>query len=469
MSLADAIIYQTLADVKALLEGSAEVDLNEFDEYGFTPLIEAIIFKKNDIAEYLIDKGASVDFADTSGRSPLHWAADNRNTKMVQLLLKRKANPNAYTLTAQPVLAMPLLRGEDRIKEMLYQAGASLEFAQDYINGKLVSHRFELMGYVHIAAPGQRYILLDAEGFFLEFSLGIMRQSLSRYRGNFAAKHLRDFFNHIEYICQALVGAEELIHFQHYAFDYTKHEQRIHQLLKPKILIIPATYQGHAITFIRCGDLFVKCDRGANSEFEGTVVVYHLGNPQLATPEFLKEIIYTKRDDRFMHMGINQYLGLRRVAVMPIPPQKTGNCSWANVEAAVPALLYCLFSGGRFQSDQDGHLQQLAMQFYHDWHEWDKDRALNECIQSLQRSSHSRARTKAALLGMVLFQSCYPEDQRDIARARDILQVLTKSDYDFILTSYIKVYGKANNCGAPKFMRLLKKILPTPNRFIRDE
>jgi len=302
MSLADTIIYESLKEVKAFLEDS-EVDVNDRDEYGFTPLIEAAIFKKTDIAEYLIEKGAQADIADSSGRTPLHWAADTRNLKLIKLLLKNRANPNAHTLSAQPVLAMPLLRGEDKIKQLLYDKGASLEFAQDYINGKLVSHRFELVGHVHLAAPGQRYILLDAEGFFLEFSLGIMRQSLGRYRSNFAAKNLRDYFNYIDVISQALLGAEELIHYQHYALEYEKYEERIHELLSRENTIIPATYQGHAITFVRCGELFLKCDRGANSEFEGTIVVYQIGNPKLMTPEFLKEIIYTKQDDDFIHIG----------------------------------------------------------------------------------------------------------------------------------------------------------------------
>lgn len=467
MSLADAIIYQTIAEVRDIVDNT-EVELNDLDEYGFTPLIEAAIFKKNDIAEYLLEKGADPNFADSSGRTPLHWASDNRNPTLIKMLCKKRANPNAYTLSAQPVLAMPLLRGEDNIKNLLYDNGARLEFAQDYINGKLVSHRFELVGHVHLATPGQRFIMLDSEGFFLEFSLGIIRQSLSRYRSNFAAKHLRDYFNYIEYITQALIGAEELIHYQHYAFKVEENEKRIAQLLKPKVLIIPATYQGHAITFIRCGDLFVKCDRGANSDFEGTIVVYHLGNPRNATPDFLKEVIYTKQDDEFMHRGVNQYLGLKKLLVLPIPRQQTGNCSWANVEATIPALLYCLFSQGRYNAKHSQQYCQFAFDFYREWREWDKDRALNECIQALERAPLERAKTKAALLGMVLFQSCDPDNTKDLSRAQDILKVLTQTEYDFILRSYIKVYGNAQLCGGPRFMKLLRKSLPTPNRFIRE-
>ena len=54
MTLADSIIYGTREDVEIALKENIDVDVNDFDEYGYTPLIEAVIFNKTDIATLLL-------------------------------------------------------------------------------------------------------------------------------------------------------------------------------------------------------------------------------------------------------------------------------------------------------------------------------------------------------------------------------------------------------------------------------
>lgn len=73
---------------------------------------------------------------------------------------------------------------------------------------------------------------------------------------------------------------------------------------------------------------------------------------------------------------INQQLGLLPFAQMPISSQISGNCSWANVQAVVPVAysMQELTSVENFKPD-------VALSLYDEWVEWDKDRALDECIQ----------------------------------------------------------------------------------------
>src|SRR6056297_1361446 len=141
-SLADTIIYDDAVAVARALDAGA--DIFETDEYGFNPLVQAAICQKNDIAKLLISRGAKIDMPDLTGRTALHWASDNHDMELCKLLLQNNANPNSYNLSAQPVLVYPLLRGQQDLKRLLYRHGANLAFAQDYINSKLLGHRFSL-------------------------------------------------------------------------------------------------------------------------------------------------------------------------------------------------------------------------------------------------------------------------------------------------------------------------------------
>lgn len=440
MSLANEIIYGDAKSVTAMLANGADPD--EVDEYGFTPLIEAAIVNKVDVATVLLRAGADPNQTDFAGRSPLHWAVENQNLELAELFLNYKADPNSHTNSAEPILAIPMLRKQENVKQLLYKYGANLDFARDYINAKLLGHRYELTGHVYIVNAKEEFILLDLEGFFLEFSLGIIQNSLARFIKNFSARKFSGLTKKIKTIVQSLDVASELIRYQQYTIDLKQYEQRINYLFHTPLLLIPATYQGHAITFVRYGDLFAKVDRGANSQFEGSVVIYRMRRPQALTPAMLHQIVYTKQSDDFMHSGINQQLGLVRVMNLPIGPQITGNCSWANVEGAVPTMLFMLLmSDPTYRSDMYDCIAQ-SLEFYDAWREWDKDRALDECIQNFGHDEKIRNASKAVLLAATLFQTCEYSDIKNIERAERILSVLAKNQFSQYIENYVKVYYK---------------------------
>lgn len=439
MSLANTIIYGTLENVTQLIQAGANV--NEVDEYGFTPLIESAIVNNTDIAKYLLEHGAEVDKSDTTGRTALHWAVDNHNIALCQLLLEHKANPNAYTTGAQPILVYPLLRNQKALKKLLYSYGADLNFAQDYINTKLLGHRYQLMGQADIFSPEGKFIELNYEGFFLECTLDIVRNSLERYRNNFAARHLRNYFNYLGKIIESFLVASELLKYQRYNIDVKKYSEQVDYLLQWKLLLLPVAYKGHAVTFIKYNDLFVRCDRGENSLREGSVVVYHANRSKRLNNDFLKEMLYKRLSQEFVLSGIKKELGLVPVETLPVPSQIIGNCSWANVEASIPTLLFLLMTQEQ-GNNKIALCKKAALKFYNEWMEWDQDRALDECIQSFHRANDARKASKAAILGAILFQQCRYRDAKNLDRAEKILRILTVPEYTYVLKSYIDVYVK---------------------------
>lgn len=442
MSLANSIIYGTESTVLAQLQSGA--DVNEVDEYGFRPLIEAAIVNKTEIAALLLQQGARVDEEDSTGRTALHWAVENNNIELCTLLLSHGANINHYTRSGQPVLVMPLLRNQIGLKNLLYDHHIDLNFTLDYINTKLLGHRFELRGEVDIVEPKGKFIACDFEGFFLEFTINIILQSLERYRKNFGARHLRKYFHYVNDLINAFTLAAKLIKYQQYLVNVEKYANDINTLLSEELLILPVAHHGHAITYIKYGkDIIAKCDRGENSLTEGSVNIYQVHHQLNFNQHFLKKLIYERQPKEFILTGYKKYLHTTVLQHFPLPSQITGNCSWSNVEAAIPVILFLLITRDKkFNSSPETIREAIhnALYFYREWCEWDKDRALHECIQSFYESSPKRKASKAAILGAILIQCCRENNPKELQRAEKILPILTEKNYRYILDSYIDIY-----------------------------
>ncbi|ARG96747.1 Dot/Icm T4SS effector AnkH/LegA3 [Legionella micdadei] len=438
MTIADDIISSRMPDFDHYLSQGESLD--DIDEYGFTPLIECAITGQVNIAQQLLMRGVNVNKGDVTGRTPLHWAADNNNLELARLLLQHGADPNAYTSSGLSVLVYPVLRGYDNLKHLLYQHGAKLDFALDFINAKLLGHRYELKGYVDIVNAQNEFIELDYEGFMLEFTVAVVKDSLRRFTSSYSTRHLREHFPFIHPIMDAFAAAGELLKLQHNLslnLGETNKPVLARILQQSPMLILPAASRGHALGFIRYNEWWAKIDRGENSLKEGTVNLYRITNPKAIDVRFLQEFLYKKQPRRYFHHGINQKLGLIPFAKMPISAQITGNCSWANVQAIVP-VAYVLQQLS--ETSGKGFDPHTAMALYDDWVEWDKDRALDECIHRFYLANHIRKASFAAMLGAVLFQACDYDKAQHVKRAEKILTILTLPDYYYILNSYLDAY-----------------------------
>jgi hypothetical protein len=449
-TFAQEILFGTLAGVEHYIQAGA--DIEETDEYGFSPLIEATIANKADVVALLLEYGADINNADTTGRTALHWAVDNHNVPLCELLLANKADTNAYTTAGQPILVYPLLRRQIELKKLLYRYGAKLSFAQDFILAKLLGHRYELVGQVDIVNTQGRFIEIDYEGFFLEFTLDVILNSLQRYQNNFSSRHLRPYFEDLEKLIAAFSNAQALLKYQRYTINIKDHTHSIDALLDQELLLLPFAYEGHAIAFIKYKDWLIRCDRGENSQREGSIVIYECQHAYVWNNDFCKQLIYARQSREFLTKTIHRLLGLVPIAHLPIKGQIIGNCSWANIEASIPAMLFLLQTArvnGQLLTHSHEKYQRLALGFYQDWQMWDKDRALEECIQGFYYSNKARRATKATLLAAILFQKS-TQSVHDLKKTESILKILTLADYNYLLKSYLKVYWQLNKTAQGK-------------------
>jgi hypothetical protein len=434
MTIANDIISGRIPDFDLYVREGESLD--DIDEYGFTPLIETAITRRPNIAELLIARGVDVNKPDVTGRTALHWAVDNNDLELTRLLLEHGANANAYTRSGLSILVYPVLRGQDPLKHVLYQHGAKLDFALDFIYAKLLGHRFELQGDVDIVNAEGEFIELDYEGFILEFTVAVIKDSLRRFTSSYSTKQLRQHFSYVYSIMDAFSIADSLLKLQHQVSLTDTHHEEIAQLIQAPMLILPAASRGHALGFIKYQNWWAKIDRGENSLKEGSVNIYRITNPDVFNVQFIQEFLYKKQTRRYYHQHINQALGLVHFGQIPITSQIAGNCSWANMQAIIP-VAYVLQQLTRVS---EGFSYDDALALYAAWNEWDQDRALDECVQRFYLANPIRKASYAAMLGAVLFQACDDKNSHHLKRAEKILTILTLPDYYYILQSYLDEY-----------------------------
>lgn len=438
-TLAQIIIYSNDNDVLKFL--TTEPKINEIDEYGYTPLIQCVIVNSFSKTKILIEAGADVEFPDLTGRTALHWASSNCNYEICHLLLKYKANPNTYTYAGQPALVIPYLKQEKKIYKLLFEYNADLNFALDFINAKTLGHRFELEGRVDIVDTQNTFTEVEFEGFYLEFTLNLVANSLQDFRNNIGSKHLRNYFVKIDKIIYSLKNAMGLINYQHYLIDVSKYKQEIEKLLQMQPLILPLAFDGHAVTFIRFFDWLIRCDRGEFGRNNGTVIVYYMKNHELFTNELMCSLLYKRQSTQVINEQLQHLLDLNVAWKLPLSPQTTGNCTWANVEAVLPALMFIFILEEQKGKDPE-NCQKEALKIYHHWVTWDKNRAIHFCINSFQESSQARQASKVALLGAIMCQTCQYQNHEDQERVAQILPILILPKYRYVLDAYLEVLSQ---------------------------
>src|SRR6202035_4125638 len=88
------------------------------------------------------------------------------------------------------------------------------------------------------------------------------------------------------------------------------------------------------------GNIWAKCDRREDSRLYDNIMFYQIRHRDQMTVDFVKSLIYEKQSGEFINHEIDQILGLVPITELKIEAQISGNCSWANVEACIPAIFF---------------------------------------------------------------------------------------------------------------------------------
>lgn len=454
MSLADLIIYNTEAEaIQAIASG--EHDLDELDRFGMRPLIHSVICKKFEVMQALLAYGADLEKGDFINRTPLQWAVDRGEIDFCYFFLQCGANPNHYSADGQPILVNPILREQLDIVDLFLQYNSNYQFAEDYISAKLLGHRFELTGEADIVSPSGTFIPLSFEGFNLEFSSGLIHRSLNNFVNSMEGHKYTKMQGKLRVVLEALQNGAKLTEYAKHK-DKAPFEKAINKILANDLILIPAAYQGHAITFIKYKNYWARCDRGVGKIVD-TVVIYEIGNPYILNLELYYKLLYQEKDEKFIRQELTEMLKLKTLTTLPTHRQITGNCSWANIETSVPTMLYMITYNPEYHGlIKTGSLKKAIYNFYDDWVDWDKDTALDEAIETfVAAKEQTRKLSKAMIFAGILSQCCNPKYKTHIRRAKKILSILINPNYNFTLRNIIKVFSSKK---AGKSGKRIKKL-----------
>ena len=122
-SILNRVVGQSSPEVVALLIDS-EADVNQMDERGNLPLVEAAY--KPEIVKLLLKAGADVNRLDQHKQSPLNKAARQRSLESVQVLLQAGADSNALSNEVPSPLECAAAGGVLEIMDTLIAAGANI-------------------------------------------------------------------------------------------------------------------------------------------------------------------------------------------------------------------------------------------------------------------------------------------------------------------------------------------------------
>lgn len=454
-SLSKAILFEKPAVVYQMIQAGS--DVNERDPYGLTPLIEATLKQDVAIAKALLDHGAKIDQEDISGQTALQWAVNRYLLPFCELFLKAGADPNHYSADGQPLLVNPLLRKQSSLTKLLQDYGAKTQVALDFISAKLMGHRYELKGQARIVNAKNYLVDLNLEGFYLEFTVGLLRQNLSDFMRSDSGAVFGMYAPVLTQVQLALSRAAHIIPYKYLKNAAEQHGQEIFETLNAPLVVIPVSYEGHAISFVRYGSYWAKCDRGVKHIVD-TVVIYKVGKPHMLNPDFFKDLMFNTKSADYIKNTLPKLLDLEPVITLPAGYQLSGNCSWANVEASVPTMMFLLMFSGQWEARGEvSALKSSIMRFYDHWIEWDKDRSLIDCIADFKKATLERQTALATLLSLIVLQRCRASRKNEVIRAQKILTLLQLPHLSYILETTIKVYyTKIAGETGQNFIQLLK-------------
>jgi ankyrin repeat protein len=122
-----AIEKGDLDAVKELVEGGAPPDTPiDYGENRLSPLMKAAWEGELEIASYLIEKGANVNFSNQDKETPLHQAIGREQVDLVRLLIEKGAKVNVADVRSFTPLHKAAAAGNVEIMKLLVGAKADM-------------------------------------------------------------------------------------------------------------------------------------------------------------------------------------------------------------------------------------------------------------------------------------------------------------------------------------------------------
>ena len=164
----DAAILGNMKEVQKFLDEG--VDINSIDEHGDSVLSHALLSDeiKSEMIEFLLDKGANINFKNNDGTTPLILAfREDKPLKIIKLLLERGANIDEKDEDENTVLILATYENDIQLVKLLLMYKPNVNITDG--NGETSLHIAVKKGYTDITKLlleyGANINMTDETGF----------------------------------------------------------------------------------------------------------------------------------------------------------------------------------------------------------------------------------------------------------------------------------------------------------------
>lgn len=146
-----------ISDKKIISKLKSMSNLEILDDESRSILMNAVIYERTSVVEYLLKKGVNVNYTDDNGFTALHFAVQTNNTGIIEMLLKSGANSNiknkfgnnailcADNDISIDALKLLLKHGSDPYQKNNYGVSAFDTFSCNPDHIKLIENRNEFL------------------------------------------------------------------------------------------------------------------------------------------------------------------------------------------------------------------------------------------------------------------------------------------------------------------------------------
>ena len=124
MTLHEACFGGDLEQIKLLINNN--MDINQFNKYGYTPLYLSCMFGHLEIVRLLLDHGAIINKYTEHEETPLYIACQYKHFEIIKLLLDHNADINQCTTNGWIPLYAQCINGDLEITRLLIDHGADI-------------------------------------------------------------------------------------------------------------------------------------------------------------------------------------------------------------------------------------------------------------------------------------------------------------------------------------------------------
>lgn len=131
-SIKAVFVNRTKANSVCELLIKAGANVNEEDDFGYTPLLVSTILNNIHLVKVLCEAGANPNKKSTNGNTPLIIAADDGDFEITKTLIEHKADINFSSTDGNTALFAAVGKNNDSIAEILLQNGANLNLFNSF-------------------------------------------------------------------------------------------------------------------------------------------------------------------------------------------------------------------------------------------------------------------------------------------------------------------------------------------------